>query len=338
MKEAILYKTLPQEKVKCFVCYRRCSIAKGKMGYCSTRYNENGKLYTLIYEKISSAASDAIEKKPLFHFHPGTEVFSLGTIGCNFRCIHCQNWQIAYAEANVSDVGLDTLTAKDAVQMAKRFKCSGMAWTYNEPTIWLEYTKECASLCKDEDLYTVYVTNGYTTFESLDAIGPVLDAYRVDIKGFTKEFYKKLANVPDFKPILKAAVRAKEKWNCHVEVVTNVIPTMNDDETQLRELAVWIRDFLGEKTPWHVTRFIPYLELKHLPVTPVKTLEWAREIGLSEGLKFVYLGNVPGHQAENTFCPKCGNEVISRHGFTVSHYDVEKGLCKYCGEELNIIE
>lgn len=260
---------------------------------------------------------------------------SIGTLGCNFRCIHCQNWQIAHASAE-KIAGCDELSPDSALRMAKQFPANGVAWTYNEPTIWLEYTLESAKLFKKNNLYTVYVTNGYITQEALDTIGPYLDAYRVDIKGFTKDFYLRLSSIKDFSPILKASVRAKEKWDMHVEIVTNIIPTMNDDEKQIRDIARWIFNHLGKKTPWHVTRFFPYLKLSHLPPTPIKVIEKARQIGLEEGLEFVYIGNVPGHAGENTYCPKCKKLVIERWGYQIRSDSTSNGKCKFCNEYLNI--
>lgn len=337
VKEALLFDRLKESKVKCRLCPRLCIIKEGKRGYCGVRVNKEGTLYTLIYGLASSIAADPIEKKPLFHFYPGTLALSLGTLGCNLRCKHCQNWQIAHAEPDLRGSGLTEISPKETVRLAKKYNCQGVAWTYNEPTIWFEYTLDSAKLCRKNGLYTVYVTNGYITTEALDMIGPYLDSFRVDVKGFTKDFYRWLAKVPDFTSILKAAERAKHKWKMHVEVVTNVIPTHNDDEEQLRGIAQWIIKSLGAETPWHVTRFIPYLELSHLYPTPVTTLEKAREIGLEEGLHFVYLGNVYGHQAENTHCPQCGRVVIERTGYSLSQYEVEEGRCKFCSADLNIV-
>ncbi len=338
MQEAVLYEKLDNRRVRCRVCPRLCSIASGKLGVCGVRLNRDGVLLVLNYGLCSSVAVDPIEKKPLFHFHPGSLCLSLGTVGCNLRCVHCQNWQIAHADAREDGAGLRFIDPAGQVRMAREHGCQGVAWTYNEPTIWLEYTVDSAKACREAGLYTAYVTNGYITFEALDLIGPHLDAYRVDVKGFTKEFYRKLAKVPDFKPILEAAMRAKKTWGCHVEVVTNVIPTWNDDDAQLRGIAEWIASELGPETPWHVTRFMPYLELSDLPATPVDTLERARRIGLDAGLKFVYLGNVPGHQAEDTSCPVCGLLDVERSGYSVGRYRVTpEGACEACGADLNIV-
>lgn len=339
MHEAILYEHLDGGRIRCGVCPRVCVIADGKTGYCCVRTNHEGKLYAMTYGKITSAAADPIEKKPLFHFCPGTLVFSLGSAGCNLRCAHCQNWQIAHDKPDETTLGrMAGLTPAQAVEAARKGGCAGIAWTYNEPTIWLEYTIDTAKLAKEAGLYTVYVTNGYATPAAVDAIGPHLDAYRVDVKGFTDELYMKLANVRNWRTILAAAERAKKIWGCHVEIVTNVIPGWNDDEPQLRGIAEWIKEALGDNTPWHVTRFVPYLELADVPMTPVKTLERARDIGLSAGLKFVYIGNVPGHAAENTYCPSCGALCIERSGYDVRASRTSNGgACAACGQNLSLV-
>ena len=319
-----------------------------KSGYCGVRKNENSILYTLIYGKVSSVNLDPIEKKPLFHFHPGSMCLSLGTLGCNMRCIHCQNWEIAHVvlveglhEKKVynllSEDRTEVIPPEKAVEMALEAGAEGIAWTYNEPTIWFEYTYDCAKLAKANGLYTVYVSNGYITPEALDTIGPYLDAFRVDIKGFTKDFYQKLARVSNFETILEATKRAKEKWNMHVEIITLIIPGWNDDEKQLRDIAMWIKNNLGENTPWHVTRFVPYLELKDIHVTPIETLEKARKIGLDTGLKYVYIGNVPGNTGENTYCPKCKHLLIERVGYETEIKGLNENKCDFCGETIPVI-
>jgi pyruvate formate lyase activating enzyme len=338
MKEATLYDKLEDKKVHCRVCAQDCTISPGKRGYCQTRLNKDGKLFSLIYAKCSSIAADPIEKKPVFHYRPGSNVLSFGSLGCNLRCGHCQNWQIAHLNPDEEASGLTDVSPEEAIRLAGTYNCQGIAWTYNEPTIWLEYTLDTAKLCKQNSLYTVYVTNGYTTLESLDLMGPYLDVYRVDIKGFNNNAYRTLCKVSDYSPILKAAERARKKWNMHVEVVTNVIPTLNDDQEQLEQLAQWIKSTLGVDTPWHVTRFVPSYNFTHLPATPVKTLEKAREIGLSAGLRFVYIGNVAGHSGENTYCYRCGKQVISRSGYVIKNYEVNGGTCAFCGAPLNIVD
>ena len=340
LHEGLLYDARPDGKVQCHVCPRLCIIAEGRLGICKTRKNVGGKCYTLIYGKVCSVVADPIEKKPLFHFYPGTSVLSLGTLGCNMRCVHCQNWQIAHADALEDGGQLRDLPAAKLPQIAVSNGCRGIAWTYNEPTIWLEYPIDGAGAAHASDprLYTAFVTNGYITPESLNLVAPLLDAYRVDIKGFRPETYRFLAKISDVAPIFQAAADAKHKYGCHVEIVTNVVPTVNDDEETLRRIASWIVEYLGDKTPWHVTRFYPYLELDYLPPTPIDTLERALEIGREEGLKFVYIGNVPGHPAENTVCPNCRRVVIRRDGYEIGNMDVREGYCAFCGEDLNIVQ
>ncbi len=335
MHEAMLYERLPHSRVRCNICQRRCTINPDKFGICRVYQNRDGVLYNLNYAKASSVAADPIEKKPLFHFFPATLAFSIGGWGCNFHCQHCQNWEISSQGTSPSWRSSQEIQPQTAIELAKRHHCDGIAWTYNEPSIWFEYTLDSAKLAKENNLYTVYVTNGYLTPEALDTIGPYLDAWRVDIKGFSDSLYQKLAKVTHWRGILDIAQRAKTKWNMHVEVVTNIIPTMNDDDQQLKGIAHWIRDELGELTPWHVTRFYPHHHMTHLPPTPVSTLDHAYDIGLKAGLKFIYTGNVPGHKNENTTCYSCGKLVVNRFGYQTKIIGLEGSRCKFCGAELN---
>ena len=297
--------------------------------------NRDGALYNMNYAQASSVAADPIEKKPLFHFFPGSLAFSLGGWGCNFHCRDCQNWEISCPQISEPWRGSQEIQPQTAIELAKHYQCQGIAWTYNEPSIWFEYTLDSAKLAKENNLYTVYVTNGYLTPEALDTIGPYLDAWRVDVKGFSDSFYQKLAKITRWRGILEVTQRAKAKWNMHVEVVTNIVPTMNDDDRQLEGIANWIRDELGELTPWHVTRFYPHHHMSHLPPTPISTLEHAYDIGRKAGLKFVYAGNVPGHKSENTTCYSCGKLIVERFGYQAKVVGLEDSRCKYCGAELN---
>ncbi|MFC1918311.1 AmmeMemoRadiSam system radical SAM enzyme [Chloroflexota bacterium] len=335
MHEAMLYEKLGDSRVRCHTCQWRCRINAEKFGVCGMYRNQGGTLYNLNYGKVSSVAADPIEKKPLFHFFPGTLAFSLGTLGCNFHCKHCQNWQISTAESNLLWQSCRDISPQQSIDMAKQHRCLGIAWTYNEPTVWFEYTYDSAKLAKANGLYTVYVTNGYATPEALDTIGPYLDAWRVDIKGFSDKLYRDLAKIPHWREILTVTRRAQEKWGLHVEVITNVIPTLNDDDEQLTGIARWIKEELGEMTPWHVTRFYPHHRMTHLPPTPIATLERAYEIGKKAGLKFIYTGNVPGHENEKTGCYACGKTVVSRYGYQTEITGLNDGKCQYCGAELN---
>ncbi len=334
LKEVPLSEALPGSRVRCHVCPWRCNLAPGKLGVCGVRRNIDGKLFALNYGLVSSAAVDPIEKKPLFHFFPGTSVFSLGTWGCNFHCLHCQNWEISCCKLEESGREAQLVSPERAIELTLQYHCGGIAWTYNEPTIWFEYTLDSARRARERGLYTVYVTNGYITPEALDMLGPYLDAFRVDVKGFTDKLYRYLAKVTRWREVLEAAVRAKAKWGMHVEVVTNIIPTLNDDEAQLTALATWIRDSLGELTPWHITRFYPSHQLLHLPATPIPTLERAYKIGKGVGLKFVYLGNVPGHPTESTTCYSCGKVLIERSGYQARILGVSGSRCPHCGAEI----
>ena len=335
MHEARLYEKLANSRVRCHTCQWRCTVNPNKFGVCRRYQNKDGALYNLNYAQVSSLAADPIEKKPLFHFHPGTLALSLGTWGCNFHCQDCQNWEISCQETPEPRRGTREIQPQLEIEMAKSHRCAGIAWTYNEPTIWFEYTLDSARLAKENDLYTVYVTNGYMTPEALDIIGPYLDAWRVDVKGFSDALYQKLAKISHWRGILEVAERAKEKWQMHIEVVTNIIPTMNDDDAQLEGIARWIRDRLGELTPWHVTRFHPNYHLQSLPPTPITTLERAYDIGKKAGLKFVYAGNVPGHKSESTYCYSCGKLNVERYGYQTNIVGLKGSRCKFCGAELN---
>jgi len=339
VKETLLYQKLPGGKTRCGICQRRCLISENEWGYCQTRVNQKGKLYTSIYGIVSSANLDPIEKKPVFHFKPGSNCLSLGTYGCNFRCKFCQNYSIAHANmASLNLEGQKLLSPKEAIKIALKSNAQGMAITYNEPAIWLEYSLDVFKLAKKENLYTVWVTNGYGTKEALDLIAPFLDVYRVDLKSFDNKFYQKLIKVPQAKPIFETTKYISQKYpQIHLECVTNIIPRWNDHPKNLISLAKWIKENLGPKTPWHVTRFYPDAELTNVPPTPPETLFKARKIGLKQGLKFVYIGNMPVEKEDDTICSKCGNLAIRRTGYLTEILGVEKdGTCSDCGENLNI--
>ncbi len=340
MEKALLWEKLSDGKVKCNLCHFHCIIPEGKMGICNVRINKNGELKTILDSFVSSVAIDPIEKKPLYHFYPGTKVLSLGTWSCNFRCRGCQNYELSRtnpSENNISQISKKILP-EEVARIAKKYGAAGIAWTYNEPTIWFEYTLKSAKIAKKAGLYTVYVTNGSITKEALDLIGPYLDAFSVDIKAFSANSYRKITPIFDWHHILDTILYAKNKWNIHIEIVTNVIPTINDSEKEMRNLAVWIKENLGKKTPWHITRFFPYLELSRLPPTPIESLERIHDIGIEEGLEFVYVGNIAGHTSENTYCPKCKQSVLIREGFHVIENHTHNGKCDFCGEDLNIVE
>jgi pyruvate formate lyase activating enzyme len=334
MIEALLYEKLSDKRVQCHICQKRCVIEDKERGYCRTRVNRQGKLHSLIYGLVSTMMISPIEKKPVYHFFPGSAWLSLGSLGCNFRCPGCQNWDIAHSEVNLDTKDSRIIPPQELTQTAKKSECLGISWTYNEPTLWFEYTLEGAKLAKKNDLYTNYVTNGFITPEALDLIGPYLDVFRVDLKGFSKESYQNIAHIDDFSGILEVIRRAKKKWKMHVEIVTNVIPRMNDKERDLKQMASWIGEELGKDTPWHITRFFPHLRLSRVEPTPIRTLEKTREMALAQGLNYVYLGNVWGSQAENTYCPRCGETLIEREGLETKEIHLKEGRCQFCSHSI----
>lgn len=334
--EAMLYDRREDGSTDCRVCPRLCHIKPGKSGSCRARVNRDGTLFAITYGRVCSVAADPIEKKPLYHFFPGSSVLSLGSLGCNFACRHCQNWQISRADPSEAARDLRELPVRNIPVLAAHNDCRGVAWTYNEPTIWLEYILDGAQLAHDHGLYTVMVTNGYITEEALDVLAPHIDAYRVDVKGFSDEQYRELCRIRHIAPVLAAAVRAKREHHCHVEIVTNVIPTFNDDDDTLGSIADWIVAELGAETPWHVTRFMPYLDYAHLPPTPIATLSRAVKIGQDAGLQFVYLGNVPGHEGQNTICPNCRRLLVRRTGAAVEDVALRGTFCSMCGANVNV--
>ncbi len=329
-KEAMLY-TREDTKVRCNVCAHRCLIPEDGFGICRTRQNIKGKLYTLIYAEASSVNADPIEKKPLYHFYPGSYAFSLGTISCNFQCRHCQNWSIS--TARVGDIPTFEITPEESVWRAKQNRCEGIAWTYNEPVIWFEYTYDSARLAKREGLYTVYVTNGYMSEAALDEIAPVLDAASVDVKAFSDSFYKRVCGAR-LEPVLETCERMIEK-RIHLELVYLIIPGYNDSTEELKQFAEWVVG-LNASTPVHFSRFYPAYKMLDVPPTSTACLENAYKIAKDAGVEYVYLGNVPGHKYENTYCPECGELLIQRTNYRVKRR-IRDNRCPACGRELNII-
>jgi pyruvate formate lyase activating enzyme len=324
------------DAVRCELCPHACLIRDGRVGVCGVRRNEAGTLIALTYARVSSVAADPIEKKPVFHYHPGTLVLSVGSVGCSMRCGHCQNWEIS--RAGVEDGVLRDLSPATVVALARNNACAGVAFTYNEPVIQAEYVRDTARLAHEAGLYTVMVTNGYITEAGLDYLAGAIDVWRVDVKGMTDEAYRHLCRVPSVAPILRAAERAKHVHHMHVEVVTNVVPGVNDDVEQLTALARWIAGELGVTTPWHITRFFPYLEFADIPATPVETLRAARRIGLEAGLHHVYLGNVSEPGGEDTVCPACGATAVRREGFSVVQDLRVDGACRVCKGPSDIVD
>jgi pyruvate formate lyase activating enzyme len=333
MHEARQYARLENSAVKCSLCSHRCAINDGKHGICGVRWNEKGVLDAKTYGRISAEAVDPIEKKPLFHFLPGTLSYSLGSIGCNFHCKHCQNWHIS--RAGFDEAHLRSLSPEEGVRRARESGCASISWTYNEPTIWHEYTLDMGTLARKEGLGTIYVTNGYITEEALRELSPMLGAYRVDIKAFTDDFYKKTCGA-HLQPVLDSSMLARE-LGMHVETVTLVIPGLNDSMEEQTSLIRWVIENLGPETPMHFSAFHPDYQMTDRGATPVATLEKIYLKAKELGLRFPYLGNVYHNPYENTFCPACGATLIERRGFSSRFVDLDGQQCRNCGEKIEVV-
>jgi pyruvate formate lyase activating enzyme len=326
-KEAVFWKPIKNEKVQCLLCPHHCIIVPEKRGICGVRKNEHGKLFTLIYGACSSVANDPIEKKPLYHFYPGSFVLSLGSVGCTFRCDHCQNYNISMASPE--EMSLQDIPPEKVSEIAKEHGCGGVAWTYNEPTIWHEYTLDSAKLVKNAGLYTVYVTNGYIEEEPLEEIAPYLDAMNIDVKAFNDEFYKKICKAR-LAPVLQTCEHVK-KLGIHLELTYLVIPGFNDTDQEIKEFCQWIREKLSTDTPLHFSRFHPDYRMTDITATPTSTLLSCYKIAKEAGLQFVYLGNIAHSDYDNTYCPSCKNLLIERYGFSAQIKGLTKERCTRCG-------
>jgi len=335
--EALLYERLSDERVQCHLCAQRCVIPPERTGICRVRQNVRGTLYSLVYGRLIAQAVDPIEKKPLFHYLPGTTSLSIATPGCNLRCSFCQNADISQRPGLLGYVdGRDTPPGA-VVEAAQRHGCASISYTYTEPTIFFEYARDVGELAHRVGLANVFVTNGFMSPEMLDlavpAEGkPLIDAANVDLKSFRDEFYRKECGAR-LQPVLDS-LRILWQRGVWVEVTTLVIPGRNDGEEELRDAARFIAQEMSVDTPWHVSRFHPAWHLADVPPTPAVTLGRAREIGLEEGLRYVYLGNVPGSEGESTYCPQCGERVIGRRGFQVTQTRLHEGHCAQCGAEI----
>ncbi|NPV88466.1 AmmeMemoRadiSam system radical SAM enzyme [Coprothermobacteraceae bacterium] len=312
----------------CLACPRTCNLQEGKP-YCGVRSAGEGKGVCEVYGLVSSLANDPIEKKPVFHYRPGSLVLSVGTLGCNMRCLGCQNWEIAHADLSSYEWQLRRISPKELVAAAKKYS-EGVAWTYNEPTVWAEYVHDGAVEAKEAGLYTVVVTNGYYSLQTFKLWEPVIDVFRIDIKGYRDETFARFAPGTRAKVVLDNVVRALEAGK-HVEVVTNVMPGINSRD--ISQIAKFLAE-LSSEIPWHITRFYPQFKLTHVPPTDVEDLVAYRETALSMGLKYVYLGNVDVAGAENTYCPSCGNLLIKRSGFTVEEMHIVGDKCPHCGKKI----
>jgi pyruvate formate lyase activating enzyme len=328
--EARYYKKLEGGGIECGVCPRHCRVTDLERGYCGARENRGDTYHTLVYGLPCALNIDPIEKKPLFHFYPGTKAFSLATAGCNVNCKFCQNWEISQSRPEQTDNY--SLSPREAVDMCKDRKIPNLAYTYSEPTVYYEYMNDIAELGKKEGLRSVMITGGYIEEQPLKDLMPHLEAIKVDLKSIREEYYKNVVG-GEFKPVLERLVQIR-KAGMWLELVTLVVPTLNDTEAEFRDLARWIKTNLGTDVPLHYSQFHPEYLLKNLPITPQRTLESAHAISKAEGLEYVYLGNVPGHPAESTYCPQCGKVVIERQGFRILQTNLKGNRCVSCNREI----
>ncbi len=332
MKQAMYYEK-KDDSVQCFLCRHHCVIKNGKIGICGVRKNIDGTLAALTYAKAVARHLDPIEKKPLFHFLPGTTSYSVATVGCNFRCLHCQNYDISQMPKDEGVIVGEYYPPTDVVKDAIHSGAKSISYTYTEPTIFFEYAYDTAKLAKEKGLYNVFVTNGYTEDKPLEDIKPYLDAANVDLKGFTEQFYRKVCGAT-LKGVLDTLKQYK-KLNIWIEVTTLIIPGYNDREEELRDIARFIKNELSNDTPWHVTAFYPTYKLLDASKTPVKTLRRAWEIGKQEGLLYVYTGNIPDEKGESSFCPYCNKLIIERSGFSIIKSFMKQNRCGFCNNVIS---
>ena len=330
MKKARFFHQGKESTVICDLCSHNCHIKDKKRGICGVRENNGGTLYSMVYGKLISENSDPIEKKPMFHLLPATRSFSISTVGCNFQCLHCQNYQISqYPRMHDWEIPGQLRAPEDVVEGALRSGCRSISYTYVEPTIFYEFAYDCAVLAREKNLKNVFVSNGYMSAEVTRHLAPVLDGINIDVKAFTEKFYKEVCKAR-LQPVLDN-VRLMHELGVWVEVTTLIIPGWNDSEDELRAIARFIKE-IDPAIPWHVTAFYPTFRMTDRDPTPVSSLRMARKIGIEEGLRFVYEGNVPGEGGENTYCPSCQEDLISRFGFSIRKNNLSHGCCSKCGE------
>ena len=330
LTEAMFYHKLKDEYIRCEICPRRCVISDGGRSFCRNKENRGGKFYTLVYGKPCTVNMTRPENAPLYHFVPGHERLALATVGCNFRCKYCQNWQIS--QARIEERRYYELSPEEAVDLALREGAKSVSFTYTEPISFYEYVYDISKLAKERGFMTSIVSNGFINPEPLRELLKVMDAVKIDFKGFTDEFYRKVSSA-ELEPVL-TSLRIVREEGVHLEIVNLVVPTFNDDPGIIREMCEWIKENLATDVPLHFNRFFPNYKLTRLPPTPVRTLEMARRIARDVGLKYVYIGNVPGHDANNTYCSKCGKLLVHRVHFAVLENNVVDRRCKFCRERI----
>lgn len=331
MKEAYLYDRLENEKVRCLLCNHNCVITEGKTGICGVRENRSGILVSLVYGKVIASHCDPIEKKPLFHFLPGSRSYSIATVGCNFRCFFCQNADISQMPSDHNRIMGQDMTPEEIVKDALNTRSASISYTYTEPTIYYELAVDTARLASFKGLKNVFVSNGYMTEQCLEDMSPDLHAANVDLKAFTDEFYKEQCGAK-LEPVLRT-LETMKRLGIWLEVTTLLIPGLNDSKEELKEISRFLAN-LDTDIPWHISRFHPTYRLTDIPSTPPDTIQRARDLGYEAGLKYVYTGNLPGDEGEKTFCHNCGELLIDRFGFTVTKNRIKENLCPECGSEI----
>jgi pyruvate formate lyase activating enzyme len=331
LKEAMLYRKTEDEKVSCFLCSHHCLISDGTFGICSVRENRKGVLFTHAYGELIARNIDPIEKKPLYHFLPGSRSFSIAAIGCNFQCGFCQNWRISQVkEAKALGLASEEVKPEEVVKQAKESETESISYTYTEPTIFFEYAYEIGRLAKENGLFNVFVTNGYMTEETIQTIHPYLDAANIDLKSFREDYYRKVCK-GKLAPVLKS-IELMKKLNIWVEVTTLIVPGQNDSEEELKQIANFLAG-LDTSIPWHISRFYPQYKMEDRESTPMDILNKAYDIGKSAGLRYVYLGNVG--KGNNTYCYQCNRLLIERYGFSIEAYQIREGRCPQCGSPID---
>ena len=330
VKEAMFYDKLPEKEIKCKLCPKECEIGDRERGWCGVRENRDGTYYTLVYGNPCTINPDPIEKKPFFHFLPGTWAYSIATAGCNLNCKFCQNWEIS--QSRPEDTKNYRLSPSDVAAEVKQFECKSVAYTYSEPTVYYEYMTDTAKLVRKAGIRNVVVSAGFINPEPLKLLCKNVDAIKIDLKSFRNEFYNKICSA-ELKPVLNTlkTIKASGVW---CEIVYLVVPTLNDSDAELRDTARWIYDNMGPDVPFHLSRFSPMYQLKSLPPTKIERLNTARQMAMDIGLRYVYVGNVAGNPGENTYCPKCKKEAIRRQGYVIRQMNIVDGKCKWCGEKI----
>ncbi len=332
-REAVLWDSADGRRVQCRLCNFRCLLGEGKLGHCCVRKNVGGKLYSLNYDKVCAANPDPIEKKPLFHFQPGTRSFSIAAVGCNFRCAFCQNWQISQTAVETGRIDGESISPAQVVDAAVRTGCKSIAYTYTEPTIFMELCNDCARPAKERGLANVFVSNGYMTREAIDFAVDWLDGINVDLKAFSDEYYKRLC-AARLQPVLDSIAYIARQTRIWIEVTTLIVPAQNDSEEELKRLAEFLVNEAGPDVPWHISRFYPQYKYTDTGPTPMRAMQRALEIGKAAGLHYVYLGNVPGAKSENTYCHNCGRLLIERMGYRIAANHIKDSKCSGCGVEI----